>query len=306
MSRQATATVDYFPHIVNGGKTIYVLESKFGNDGYAVWFKIQELIGATDGHYIDCRDLATWEFLMAKCMVDKDKLLNIIQTLANVGAIDGELWEQKVIFCQVFINNVADVYKRRTVKLPTRETILNFCGFNLHDEREHIPTDTGENVDIKQTESADTGENVDKNPQSKLNKTKLEETKQRSMQTASGKPNDEEKEPSDFEFVVQQLGKICTVNSRVDSDMVSDWIETMPRDWIEHAILLAKDQGGKTVRYVDTILQAWVAKYNNFDVKPWEVENSGRRGKNGLSGSDQRAPTAAEYERDRSSPGWGD
>ena len=35
MARPKKQTVDYFPHFVKGGRTIFILENKFGNDGYA-------------------------------------------------------------------------------------------------------------------------------------------------------------------------------------------------------------------------------------------------------------------------------
>lgn len=45
MARPKKQTVDYFPHFVKGGRTIFILENKFGNDGYAFWFKLLEILG---------------------------------------------------------------------------------------------------------------------------------------------------------------------------------------------------------------------------------------------------------------------
>ena len=49
MSRPRKAVVDYFPHYVNHGKTLFILEQKYGNDGYAFWFKLLEMLGGSDG-----------------------------------------------------------------------------------------------------------------------------------------------------------------------------------------------------------------------------------------------------------------
>lgn len=54
MARPTKETVDYFPHFVKCGRTIFILESKYGNDGYAFWFKLLEILGDTEGHYYDC------------------------------------------------------------------------------------------------------------------------------------------------------------------------------------------------------------------------------------------------------------
>jgi len=45
MARPNKQGVDYFPHFVNHGKTMFILEEKFGNNGYAFWFKLLELLG---------------------------------------------------------------------------------------------------------------------------------------------------------------------------------------------------------------------------------------------------------------------
>lgn len=93
-------------------------------------------------------------------------------------------------------------------------------------------------------------------------------------------PPNEESEPevihrSDFDDVVVSLSRdICPVSNQVEADMIRDWIETMPRDWILEAIKAAKGKG-HSVRYVDKILQAWVSKYR-LDQKPWESERQSR------------------------------
>ena len=123
MARPIKNTVDYFPHIVNHGKTIFILESKFGNDGYAFWFKLLELLGSSDKHFYDYNNPADWEFLMAKTKVSEEKAIEILKTLAEVGAIDRELWGEKVIWCDNFIKGVEVVYKSRRQETPHKPVI---------------------------------------------------------------------------------------------------------------------------------------------------------------------------------------
>ena len=42
MARPERRNVDYFPHYLSEGKKMYLIEHKYGNDGYAVWFKVLE------------------------------------------------------------------------------------------------------------------------------------------------------------------------------------------------------------------------------------------------------------------------
>ncbi len=93
MGRKDKFIVDYFPHNCNHGKTIFILESRFGNNGYAVWFKTLELLGASNNHFIDCRKTTDWEYMSAKMQVEPDRLQQIYNLLANLKAIDQELWE---------------------------------------------------------------------------------------------------------------------------------------------------------------------------------------------------------------------
>ena len=111
MSRPKKAIVEYFPHYTANGKTIYILESEYGNNGYAFWFKILELLGSTENHFIDCRDKPTWKFILAKSLLDEGMCKKILDTLAEVDAIDSELWggellEVKILLtiCQQFTN----------------------------------------------------------------------------------------------------------------------------------------------------------------------------------------------------------
>jgi len=120
MTRPRKQTVDYFPHSCHHGKTIFVLEQRFGNDGYAFWFKLLEILGLSEGHYINCNDLASWEFLVAKTRIQPDTCTEILNILSNLQAIDPELWTEKIIWSGNFIDNIEDVYRKRTVETPKK------------------------------------------------------------------------------------------------------------------------------------------------------------------------------------------
>lgn len=123
MARPKKQKVDYFPHYVKGGRTLFILEEKYGNDGYAFWFKLLELLCDSDGHFIDCRNSSNWEFLLAKTHTEAEKAEEIISTLVNLGKIDAELWAEKVIWVQSLLNNVSSVYERRREDLPERPNL---------------------------------------------------------------------------------------------------------------------------------------------------------------------------------------
>ena len=120
MARPKKQTVDYFPHYCNGSRSLFILQSQHGNDGYAFWFKLLQILGKTEGHVFDYNNPDNWLFLITETHVPEDKAAAILETLATVGSIDKELWHQKIIWSQNFVDNVADVYMRRKVEKPLR------------------------------------------------------------------------------------------------------------------------------------------------------------------------------------------
>lgn len=153
MARPQKLTVNYFTHDVNASnsKTLFILQNKYGNDGYAFWFKLLELLGNTAGHYYSFENPSDWEFLLAKTGVNAALTQEILDTLVNLDAIDSKLLkENKIIWCQNFVDRLEDAYKRREEK-PQKPVIANINPVNANNNLV----------------------NADINTQSKLNKIKL-------------------------------------------------------------------------------------------------------------------------------------
>lgn len=160
MSRPKKATVDYFPHSVAHGKTMFILESKWGNDGYAVWFKILERLGDSDHHFIDCRDYATMAHLAAYCRVSMDTLGDILDELSAVNAIHPALWRKKLIYCQNFVDNVADAYRKRQEKASSLSYVIKVSGVDIdgiNDAVEGNPAEDCPTSDVNPAEETHKG-----------------------------------------------------------------------------------------------------------------------------------------------------
>jgi hypothetical protein len=156
MPRPKKATVDYFPHYCGHGKTMHILESKYGNDGYAMWFKLLEVLGGTENHFLDCNDKATWEYLLAKTLVSEEKATWILNMCAALGAINEKFWKLKVIWSENFIHNLDAVYKRREIDVFTIEDIEDYC------RQKHYLN----------------GKSVNVNPQRRVKESRVEESKE--------------------------------------------------------------------------------------------------------------------------------
>lgn len=124
MARPRKQTVDYFPHDCQHGKTMYILEQRFANDGYAFWFKLLETLGSSDGHCIKFNQDTETEFLAAKTHMTIDKCIEILDLLAKLNAIDPELWQERIIWSDNFIERISDVYRKRESETPFRPPVM--------------------------------------------------------------------------------------------------------------------------------------------------------------------------------------
>jgi hypothetical protein len=118
--RPLKTTVEFFTHDCKHGKTIFVLEQQYGNDGYSFWYKLLELLGDTPGHAYDFNNPESWQYLLAYTKVSDDKAKQILATLISLKKIDSELLHEKIIWCQNFVNRLSDVYEKRQTPLPIK------------------------------------------------------------------------------------------------------------------------------------------------------------------------------------------
>lgn len=241
MARPRKETVDYFPHIATSGKTIFILESQFGNDGYAFWFKTLELLASTDGHVIDCRNTSEWKFLLAKTNVSEDIGSRILDQLAELEAIDYELWQSKVIWSDNFIKNIADVYKNRKTGLPKKPVIKVSTSRNPSED-ELSPVET-----IAQASNHQ--QSTNRNPQSKVKETKVNKTK------VNYTENSQSQLQSVLHFYQNNFGML---SNYIQSDLMQ-WCSDLSPDLAIKAMQIAQENQ-KSYNYAKGIMQNWLTK----------------------------------------------
>ena len=161
--RKNKHSADYFPHYVRHGNKMNYIENKYGNNGYAVWFKLMERLSETDFHYCDLSDESEMMFMASRCNVDENMLKEIISLLSKFEWLDSFLWTNyKVIYSQEFVNSLVEMYKRRNVDSPTLMSTFIHLGVKY-------PYINSINVDINDNNSY-------KIHQSKVKESKVKET----------------------------------------------------------------------------------------------------------------------------------
>lgn len=167
MARPQKNTVDYFPFYCEEGKKMYYLEETYGNDGFAVFMKLLRELARTDYHYLDLSKKTTLMFLSAKCKVSADILESIIKDLVDLDKFDAELWnDNKIIWCQDFVDSIQDAYAKRTnICIDKNGLLALLVSLGLRKPSKRTPKQTKCN-------SKDVG-----NPQTIVNYTKEEDIK---------------------------------------------------------------------------------------------------------------------------------
>ena len=234
MARPKKQTVDYFPHMCNHKKTIYILEQKYGNNGYAFWFKLLEMLGSAEGHYLDLSDDTAWEFLQAKTQLDDSLCTEILTLLAKLDAIDAELWSAKVVWSQNFVDGISDVYRNRRVEIPPKPSF-----YIQKPDKEEVSTD--------------------EKPQSKVKESKVKET----ITTPISPPQTTPKfDPEELESRSRQLvekfekgfGRLL---NEIEAAKVTAWAEEFDPELVEHALETAVLGNNRSCKYIGGILNNW-------------------------------------------------
>lgn len=244
MARPKKYTADYFPHYVTGNsRTVFILEQKYGNDGYALWFKLLELLAVTDGHYVDFNDHTDLEFFAAKSKIDADKAIEIIDQLAVLKAIDMNLWNHKIVWCQNFVDNLSELYARRRVALPQKPTLEEFM---------YVETPSSEGLCSTETP--------------KVNKSIVENSKVKESKGEKSKGNSGETEETlvgvvlnDFEIVRDAYESNIGMLSSTVVEIINYYLEqNVEAALIAEAIKVSCMNNKRTMAYAEGILKNWI------------------------------------------------
>jgi len=278
MGRNQKAIVDYFPHDVSAseGRTLTIMQSKFGNDGYACFFKLLELLGRTDGHAFDFSNYHDWLFLLTKMgLTDAEEANNILLELAKLGAIDEDLYvNEKIIWCQKFVDNLSTVYKRRNGPPPKKPSkiIVNRNSENVdskifNDDRNTINVDSKIFNDDRNTINVDRNTiNVDRNTQSKVKEKKVETPPPPTVGGGDGISDDLKDIFEFYETNVEPLKPIIR-QSIIEYHKLLAGVCDNPKYWLVKAIKIAASNGHYKWSYIRGILDNSIKKGDVADSK---------------------------------------
>jgi hypothetical protein len=236
MARPQKNTVDYFPFYCEEGQKMFYLEETYGNDGFATFVKILRELARVDYHYLDLSKKSSLMFLSAKCKVSIETLESIISDLVMLEKFDELLWnENKIIWCQSFIDSIQDAYIKRSNKCITYNSLL------LHLES------LGVRKPLKSSSkplksSSEGGENT----QTKLKKTKEEENKEEQT------PPTPKGEYFDFDVYLQKINELFGRDFKVVNDVTKRKMKATLKTYTKHNVWIAMQNCKNDTHHIES------------------------------------------------------
>ncbi len=162
MARPERNTVEYIPLDCQFTDSIQAVENLFGNDGFVVWVKLLQKLGRTENYIIDVRNPTKWSLFYSLFRLNENKVLEILNFLAELECIDKDLWAKKIIYSKNLVKRIAGVYKKRKYQLKNINAILEEIGVLTS---ENLVSGDGNSI------------NSSGNTQSKVKESKVKESK---------------------------------------------------------------------------------------------------------------------------------
>jgi len=130
MARKKKNHVDYFPHDTHQSKAVRTISKTYGNDGYAFYYKLRELLGRTENYNYDLSKSIDRLDFIGEMDVEEKRAQELIEFLVTIGELDKELWEQESrLWSNSLIEDISDVYDKRVAEIPDK---YSFRDGNTH------------------------------------------------------------------------------------------------------------------------------------------------------------------------------
>ncbi len=114
MGRPERHDADYFPFYVKDGKTLFILESKYGLQGIGFFTNLMRFLTRQTDHHICIREESDRLYFFAQIRCPEELGMDMISLMVKTGKIDLELWEEnRVVVSQDLLDSLRDAYKNR-------------------------------------------------------------------------------------------------------------------------------------------------------------------------------------------------
>lgn len=146
--RNEKHTVDYFPFYCKDGRTLFILESKYGCKGTGFFTNVMRFLCLTPDHHYCISNAKNGNssaintdrlYFFSRLHCDEESGMDMLNIMADSGKINKNLWlNHKIIFSEDLINSLSEAYRSRKNKPLTIELITSL--YQLPTQEIELPT----------------------------------------------------------------------------------------------------------------------------------------------------------------------
>jgi len=269
MGRYERHDADYFPFYAKDGRTLFILEDKYGCKGTGFFTNILRFLTLQPDHYFCIADPGDRMYFFSKTKCDETSGMDMIGIMVKTGKLDADLWGKKsVIASKDHLNSVQDAYKNRKNACITIDEIKTLFGITyVRNTQEGVkPEEEKQNIDIKDEISC---ESSVRNTQTKLKYTKLKYTKEKDISSELQKNEAHEPPASPILEIplISKNGKIKTFP--IFQKDIDQWKSVFPALDVLARIKLIRQwnidnpQRRKTARGIKQHITSWLERDQN-------------------------------------------
>jgi len=125
MANRIKETAEYFPFFVKDGKTLFVLQRKYGLSGIGFFTQIMRMLSQSPAHYYVYGDEYEKDRLNVYVGMCENDVRAYLADMVKTGKINEELWKDRdVIYSEDFALSLSELYRRRQKSPPSFEDVL--------------------------------------------------------------------------------------------------------------------------------------------------------------------------------------
>jgi len=303
MARQARHDADYFPFIVKEGKTLFILESKYGLQGIGFFTNLMRFLTRQPDHHVCVQEESDRIYFFAQLHCPEDIGMDMLNLMVKTGKIDAQLWtEKRVIVSNDLLDSLQDAYKNRKNKIITLEEIRQ----SYHNNPISYPDNTAHAALNPEIE----GRNPQRKGKDRIGKERKEDISmsetEKTVSDGNGKyPSCPQTEIINlYHKTLPELPRVKHWPENLQVILRTRWKEDPVRqnlDWWEQYFRYVQESDflmGRTKEAFVADLE-WLVRPKNFT----KIANGRYHGRGGLSAKPQPGISAWLEERNHATPG---
>lgn len=242
----AKSGIDFFPLDVNLDSKFELIEAEFGLTGFGVVVHLLMEIYGKEGYYIEWTNEVALLFAK-KINAGVGVVSEIVEASIRRGMFDKELYEKYHVLTS---KGIQKRYFEAVSRRSELQVDFNILLVNV--------TQICKNVDIKQKNVNNFSKNADISKQSKVEYSRVEESKVNNSCSSYNAHTRAEESKNDLARVMKlYLDKIQTMPSSTAVDLLKQYTEELGADVVSYAINNALDANARNWKYIEAILRSY-------------------------------------------------